>query len=423
MMTHRYFAALCVVMGALAGPAAAEPTPAPVPTNLVFGEGLSLNPVRFREPRNADVYLPVNVNNWWGYAAQSGDLIVYPAFEWTDYEYDGLLRAVKDGKTGFLKKSGNWYIEPTFDYADRFAEGHAIVADAKGRITFINKAGKAITPQFFEGALRFKDGLAAVQIDGKVGFLNKAGDLEIAPQFVRARSFHDGVAAVTLPTESGFDPVGFINRKADLVFLDKTGKVAEFGDFNEGLARVRVRLDAGRQAWGYVDRKFKLRIKPAFDEARDFVDGRAAVKIKDKWGYIDKTGKLVVEPMFDDADDFDDTYAMVRVGDVLGYSDKIARGGIAPQFKFAEPYYLGFVRVEATPNFGYIDIAGRPIWNPRSVFDKGIVDLRPTTRAATSTVDEIIGDVEAPRPPARQSKRPDYPPEYLYDEVLPQPKP
>jgi len=417
----------CVVWGVLAagwaGPAAAEPTTTPVPTNLVFGEGLSLNPVRFREPREGDVYLPVNINNWWGYAAQDGDLIVFTAYEWTDYEFDGMLRAVQDGKTGFLKKSGNWYIEPTFHYADRFAEGHAIVADEKGRITFINKAGKPITRQFFAGALRFKDGVAAVLIDGKVGFINKAGDMEIRPQFTQARSFHDGVAAVRLPAEKGFDRVGYINRVGDLVFADKTGKVAELGDFNDSLARVRVRLGDGKQAWGYIDRKFKLRIDPRFADARDFVDGRAAVKIGQKWGYIDKTGQLVIQPIFDDADDFDDTFAMVRVGELWGYSDKIGKGGITPQFAFAEPYFLGVARVQAEPNFGYIDVAGRPIWNPRCVFDKGIVDTRPTTRAAASAVDEIVGDLEAPRPPARRSKRPDYPPEYRYDEVLPQPQP
>lgn len=413
---------------AFAPPAAAEPTTTPQQQGEIFGQTPRLNPIRFRHARQGDVFYPVNINNWWGHIAQDGDLIVFPAFEWTDDAYENLIRAVKNGKTGFLKTSGNWYIDPIHPYADRFAEGHAVVGDGEGKFGYINKAGRPLTPVAFDGALRFKDNVAAVLKDGRVGFIDKRGRYTIEPRFIKARSFHDGVAMVQLPgPDDQPGPVGFIDRRGKLVFLDKTGRVTDLGDFNENLAAAQVTLDDGSRRWGYIDKTYKLRIEPRFVAARDFTNGVAAVAAPDAqgeatWGYIDKRGKWVIEPTFDDADEFDDTLAMVRVADRFGFTDKTGRRGVAPQFAFAEPYFRDYARVQAEPNFGYIDISGRVVWDPRWPFDQGIVDQTPRTRGAVATSDHRVGDQLLPAPPAREPPNAAYPPEYLYEEVLPQPE-
>jgi hypothetical protein len=47
----------------------------------------------------------------------------------------------------------------------------------------------------------------------------------------------------------------------------------------------------------------RFAIKPQYDEARQFSDGFAAVRIGDadngKWGFVDKRGKMVLGPQFD----------------------------------------------------------------------------------------------------------------------------
>ena len=48
--------------------------------------------------------------------------------------------------------------------------------------------------------------------------------------------------------------------------------------------------------WGYIDPSGKYVINPQFDEAGDFEDGLAPVRIGAKWGYIDKTGKYIWGP-------------------------------------------------------------------------------------------------------------------------------
>ncbi len=413
-----------VLAAAPSGVVLAQPTTTPEQARLVFDPNVGLNPIRLRTVRDTDLHLPVNINNWWGYAAQDGNLIVFPYLEWADYEYDGLLRAMSDGKTGYLNKAGRWHIQPTFHYADRFSEAIAIVGDDKGRLTFINKAGRPITDRFFDGALRFQEGVAAVSSEGLCGFIDKAGRITIPLRYTKVRSFHDGLAAVHLK-DPGTDrtAVGYINRTGKWAFTDTTGRVLDFGDFSDGLAAAHVQLDENKTAWGFIDKTFRLRIQPTFDEVRDFVGGLAAVRVGEKWGYINKTGSWQIEPTYDEAHDFVDTLSMLRIGTLWGFTDKTGNRGVDAQFEFAEPFYLRFARVQTKPNFGYIDISGRPIWDPRAAFDEGIVDTTPKSRAEVEVSDHLRGDQVLPPPPARESRGTGYPPEHLYVEVLPAPKP
>jgi uncharacterized membrane protein len=45
--------------------------------------------------------------------------------------------------------------------------------------------------------------------------------------------------------------------------------------------------------WGYVDKTGKIVIHPQFDDARNFSEGLAEVRIGKRWIFIDKTGKYV----------------------------------------------------------------------------------------------------------------------------------
>ena len=51
-------------------------------------------------------------------------------------------------------------------------------------------------------------------------------------------------------------------------------------------------------AYGYIDRSGKMTVAPQFEEASDFAEERAAVRLGGKWGYIDAGGSLVIKPRF-----------------------------------------------------------------------------------------------------------------------------
>lgn len=56
--------------------------------------------------------------------------------------------------------------------------------------------------------------------------------------------------------------------------------------FSEGLAPVQ----ASNGRWGFINMNNQWVIQPKFEDAQEFKDGRAAVKMNSKWGFINKQG-------------------------------------------------------------------------------------------------------------------------------------
>lgn len=57
--------------------------------------------------------------------------------------------------------------------------------------------------------------------------------------------------------------------------------------FSEGMAPVQ----ASNGRWGYINTNNQWLIQPKFEDAQEFKDGRAAVKLNGKWGFINKRGE------------------------------------------------------------------------------------------------------------------------------------
>lgn len=57
--------------------------------------------------------------------------------------------------------------------------------------------------------------------------------------------------------------------------------------YSEGLAPVKANNDR----WGYINENHQWVIPPRFDEAREFKDGKAAVRMNRRWGFINKQGE------------------------------------------------------------------------------------------------------------------------------------
>lgn len=74
--------------------------------------------------------------------------------------------------------------------------------------------------------------------------------------------------------------------------------------------------------WGYIDKRGWIVIKPQFEEAMDFSEGLAAVRIGDKYGYIDTRGKMVIKAQFDEVHGFSQGLARIRIGGKYGYIDR-----------------------------------------------------------------------------------------------------
>ena len=93
-----------------------------------------------------------------------------------------------------------------------------------GKCGYIDRTGKVIIEPQFHSAFPFSEGLAALEIDGKFGFIDTAGKIAIKPQYDCAFDFREGLAAVR------------IGRLACAVFADVTyGGELDFAVRTEGL--------------------------------------------------------------------------------------------------------------------------------------------------------------------------------------------
>lgn len=166
-----------------------------------------------------------------------------------------LFLVVKDGKTGFIDKTGKIVVEPKFFSAQEFSEGLSAV-------------------------------LARVNSGAGWGYIDSTGKIVIEPteRFVKAGSFFEGLAPVML-SDSKWG------------YIDRTGQFAVKAQFDmaypfiDGLARVQ---DDGK--YGYIDKTGRIVVELIYDNASDFNQGLASVTLGSKHGYIDKLGKYVWAP-------------------------------------------------------------------------------------------------------------------------------
>ena len=121
--------------------------------------------------------------------------------------------------------------------------------------------------------------------------------------------------------------------------------------------------------WGYIDEEGNMAIPPQYDDAWNFHEERAAVKVDWARGYIDPEGNYVVEPKYQYAGPFRDGRARVMLDDVWEYIDRDGN-----KIGDAEPVRMEDDSVDAhsdlipTPKgkkTGYADKDGRFIIKPQ----------------------------------------------------------
>jgi hypothetical protein len=211
----------------------------------------------------------------------------------------------------------------------------------------------------------------------KRGFKDKDGKIVIEPQFHQVSFTYcrdDSLIAVS--TGEGDNEVwGFIDKAGKWVIRPA---YEEAYDFSEGLAPVKV-----NKKWGYVNKDGKMVIKPQNTYGFGFNEGLALIlpeEDKMHFGYIDKTGNIIIKPKFDEGSDFTDGLARVKINNKYGYIDKKGNIIIEPQFDDASAFREGLAGVKINNKYGYIDKKGifiiKPQFDNAYQFFKGIAKVK-----------------------------------------------
>lgn len=241
-----------------------------------------------------------------------------------------------------------WLAEPQFDSAKSFDEGVALVY-SKGAYDYIDKNGKVLCGFRYSYMEKFSEGMAAVHDStGKYGFIDKSGKVVIPLDFTNAKNFSDGLARVTGGGQ-------YINSRGETVF--KTKDLYSHGDFVEGLAMVQDYT----YKYGFIDKTGKQVIPVQFSDARNFCEGRAAVKINEKWGFISADGRVVVKPEYDSLEHFTGGVSIAQRDGKYGLIDK--SGKLIAPFKYDQmlEFSEGLLRAEKDGKIGFLDRKGREV--------------------------------------------------------------
>ncbi|MDN4603964.1 MULTISPECIES: WG repeat-containing protein [Paenibacillus] len=309
----------------------------------------------------------------------SGDWIVEPKYEFDiyrlgSYRFSEGLSRVYDKKWKFINTKGEVVIETNYQSVKDFSEGLAAVK--KNNLWgFIDHNGKeVIKPQYQDiggilgylgdGSGGFNEGLIAVKKNGKWGYIDKSGKTVIKFQYYIADNFNEGIARVYLD-ENTSSSNRYINKTGKIVLTNVTSvKFTEVTDFHDGLAII---VDPSGY-WGVINKKGKKIVKPThrkeYETISPFSEGMAVVQTAynygSLYGSIDKTGKLVIKPKYSDMKDFHEGLAVVGKkinGTILyGFIDKTGKEVIKPQYANAGSFNSGLALVQdsSTLKYGFI---------------------------------------------------------------------
>ncbi len=288
---------------------------------------------------------------------------------------EGLATVERGGRFGFVNQTGQLSIPIKFVSAGDFACGLASVSKSdNSAVGYIDRGGReVISPrfdvsnQFYNNYLNTSIGASSVLVDKhgdimkkataqeekQIDFSRGADTVVFAEKLVQVKQKHYRVLA--LP--AGMQPLSRFSEGLCSVqygpdmqwydFVDGTGSLVTHGhflgvnDFRGGLAVVFT----PSKKYGYVDRAGQFVIPPVYDEAHDFSEGLAAVRVGRRSFFIDKQGRTVLKPGYYQAGEFSEGLAPVGKYGKFGYIDKTGKLVVDYQFKEAGPFQNGVALV------------------------------------------------------------------------------
>lgn len=206
----------------------------------------------------------------WGYVGKSGSFLIEPQFEEAESFSEGLAAVKVDKKWGYIDSQGTIVIKPTFDFAPgEFSEGLALVF-VNGECAYVDKTGKVAIHLRCDDAEQFDGGLASVHIgkdpEEKRAYINKRGEFVWGPAAFKYKSLEEirARAEKRSKQEEVLTPLTTEERSLNLrdVILNQPDFVADlsffvgegFGGFGGGerLARKGSRYRQESQFWVFI---------------------------------------------------------------------------------------------------------------------------------------------------------------------------
>ena len=212
------------------------------------------------------------------------------------YEFYNILNI----KTKQLISPNMW--SDSFIYYDK--EWNLFTNKKYKKFNFVNTKGELISKEYFDNAFDFRNGVAAIQLNGKWNWINTKGEYLFPNQwFDSVGGFNNGFGRVKLN-----DKWNFINTEGEIISPNQWFDNAYSFYHNFAI----VQLNGKRN---FINTKGEyLRPDQWFDYVRYFSNGFSAVVLNGKYYFINTEGEyLFSDKWFDGVSDFEDGFAAVKL--------------------------------------------------------------------------------------------------------------
>lgn len=230
---------------------------------------------------------------------------------------------------------------------------------------YINNNGKFVINPIYDYAMDFQpNGLAVVGTGNLQGLIDNSGQYVVKPKYESISAFSEGLASVV--DEEGFK---VINEKGEII----TFKPYSFiGGFSNGRALVGNNNELGKYGYGYLDKEGNEVIKIQYENATDFKEGKALVKLfDDDYKLIDINGKVLSSYDYNYVGNYGEGYFAFQptLEEGFGYINEKGEVVIKPQYTGTQSFSNGRAVVNTASDFknkyGLIDNKGKFIVKPQ----------------------------------------------------------
>ena len=226
---------------------------------------------------------------------------------------DGIANVLFDDRWGFIDTQGNTVIDFKYavDSVSNFKEGMATVLVGSYQSGFINTDGEFVIGNIQEKMVDYDDVMiseqnaVSISKNGKWGLYDLKGNLKIDHKYEdELFLYEDRIIVEDTDTEK----YGVIDIDGNLIVDYIYDDISEY---KNGYAIVEKEVN-DEELLGFINKEGKEVIPLQYEDAENFFEGLAAIKINDKWGYIDENGKIIIEPQYKLADGFSNGFAVVK---------------------------------------------------------------------------------------------------------------
>jgi hypothetical protein len=254
---------------------------------------------------NSNFNILAKRKGYWGILNNYGMEVINCIYDSIDLSDDGLIRVVFHGEEGVLWKY-HWLVYPGKYHVKIIPDHRVLINSYRGNLV-LNVLGDTVfkSDNFLIPEEKY---LLIRNSSGKTGLLDPKFNTILGADYSVVKSFNND----SLFVFRNADGWGCIKYDGKILFKNLTN-IDSIISFSEGYFSVSI-----DDFMGFIDLGGKLSIANRYQDAGDFVDGIAPVKLLNHWGFINRLEQIVVQPFYDKVNYLGDHLILVQKDEKYG---------------------------------------------------------------------------------------------------------